>query len=89
MNVLLKPELEEFVAKKLKGGQYASASDLVNQALEVLNEQEEFTPEQEAYLRREVKRGLDQLAQGQRSDFDADRIIADERRRLGERKASS
>ena len=74
MNVLLKPELEKFVVDK------------VNEALAVLKEQEEFTPDYEAYLRREVGRGLDQLKTGQYSEFDAEMIIADERRRLaGER----
>ncbi len=48
MNVVLKPELERFVADRVKTGQYADASDIVNEALKVLMEQEEFTPEQEA-----------------------------------------
>ena len=54
MKILLKPELEKFVADKVKAGQYADASDIVNEALDVLKEQEEFTPQHEAYLRREV-----------------------------------
>jgi putative addiction module CopG family antidote len=83
MDVLLKPELEQFVADKVKAGQYADASDIVNEALEVLKEQEQFTPQHEAYLRREVRRGLEQLDAGGCADFDAGRIIADERRRLG------
>ncbi len=82
MNVLLKPELEKFVAEKVKTGQYADASDIVNEALEVLKEQEEFTPEHEAYLRREVRRGIEQLDAGQCAVFDAKKIIAEERQRL-------
>jgi antitoxin ParD1/3/4 len=84
MNVLLKPELEKFVAEKVKAGQYADASDIVNEALEVLKEQEDFTPQHEAYLRREVGRGLEQLNRGQFSTLDAEKIIAEERRRAGE-----
>ena len=86
MDVLLKPELEKFVADKLKAGQYADASDLVNEALEVLKEQEEFTPEHEAYLRREVGRGLEQLERGQFGAFDSEKIIADERQRVAREK---
>jgi antitoxin ParD1/3/4 len=82
MNVLLKPELEKFIAEKVTAGQYADASDIVNEALEVLKEQEEFTPEHETYLRREVRRGLEQLEAGQCSDFDARKIIDEERQRL-------
>lgn len=83
MNVLLKPELEKFVADKVKAGQYADVSAIVNEALEVLKEQEEFTPEHEAYLRREVEQGLEQLNRGQSRVFDAEQIITEERRRLG------
>ena len=61
MNVLIKPELEKFVAEKVTAGQYADASDVVNEALEVLKDQEQFTPEHETYLRKEVARGLEQL----------------------------
>jgi len=83
MNVLLKPKLEEFIAEKVKAGQYTDANDVVNEALEVLWEQEQFTPEHEADLRREVRRGLDQLDRGEYADFTADTIIAEERQRLG------
>ena len=78
MKVLLKPELKKFVAEKVRTGQYADASDLVNQAVEVLREQEQFSPRHEAYLRNELKRGLEQLDRGQFSDFNAKTIIAEE-----------
>jgi putative addiction module CopG family antidote len=86
MDVLLKPELEKFIGEKLRSGQYANASDLVNEALQVLKDQEEFSPEHEAYLRTELRRGLEQLDAGLASDFDAGKIIAEERRRLSEAK---
>lgn len=85
MNVLLRPELEKFVAEKVKAGQFADASDIVNEALKVLKEQEEFAPGEEDYLRREVRRGIEQLDQGQCSNFTAETIIAEERARLAQR----
>jgi antitoxin ParD1/3/4 len=85
MNLQLTPELERFVQERVEAGQYADASDVVNQALEVLKEQEEFTPEHEAYLRREIRRGLEQLDAGQSAAFDAKRIIVEHRRRLPNR----
>ena len=82
MNVTLKPDLERFVTEKTRTGQFADPSDVVNEALELLREQDEFTPEQEAYFRREVQPGLDQLDQRQFSTLTTDQIIAQERARL-------
>jgi len=78
MDVMLKPEVEAFIARKLKAGQYTSASDVVNDALETLMEQEDFSPDHEAYLRRDLQRGIDQLDRGQRATFTAESIIAEE-----------
>ena len=89
MQVLLKPELEKFIADKVKAGQYANASDIVNEALEVLREQEQFSPEHEAFLQRELKRGIEQLDRGECSQFNAEKIIAEERRRLRDIKGPS
>jgi antitoxin ParD1/3/4 len=83
MDISLKPELAKFVAEKIRAGQFTDASDVVNEALEVLKEQEEFSPEHEAYLRRELQKGIDQLNQGQHADFDAEKIITEERKRIG------
>ena len=69
MEVLLKPELARFVAEKVKAGQYKGPSEMVNEALEALKEQE-------AYLRREVGRGLAQLDRGEHADFSAETVIA-------------
>ena len=82
MDVTLKPDLERFVAEKTGTGQFADASDVVNEALELLRDQEEFTPEHEAYFRREVRRGLEQLDRGQLGTLTTEQIIAQERARL-------
>jgi antitoxin ParD1/3/4 len=81
MNVVLTPKLERFVAKKIEAGQYSDPSAVVNDALEVLWEQEAFDPQYEAYLRREVRRGLEELDRGERAPLDIEKIIAQERRR--------
>src|SRR5258708_7232157 len=82
MNVTLKPELQRFVAEKTGTGQFADASAVVNEALALLREEEEFTGEQEAVFRREVRRGLEQLDKGQVSKLTTEEIIAEERARL-------
>lgn len=85
MNVFLKPELRKFVSAKVKAGQYANVSDLINDAVEVLRDQERFSPTHETYLRRELKRGLDELDRGGYSKFTAETVIARERAKLGGR----
>jgi putative addiction module CopG family antidote len=82
MTILLKPELRKFVADKVKAGQYTDANDLLNEAVEVLRDQERFTPKHEAYLRRELQHGLKQADRGQYSDFNAETIIAEGRAKL-------
>jgi len=82
MNIVLKPELERFVNEKLQAGQHADPSAVVNEALELLQDQEQFTPEHEAYLRREIQRGMEQLQRGEYSDVTVDELIAEERRRM-------
>lgn len=81
MEVVLKPELERFINEKLEAGQYADASAVVNEALELFQDQEQFTLEHEAYLKREIRRGMEQLERGEYSDLTIDQVIAEERSR--------
>lgn len=73
--------MKNFVAEKVKSGQYSNASEIVNDALGVLQEQEEFTPKHAAYLKKEVRRGLKQLGSDMVANFDAEQVITQERRR--------
>lgn len=41
MNVSLTPQLEQFVAAKVESGRYTSASEVVREALRLLEEQEQ------------------------------------------------
>ena len=79
MDLKLKPRLQEFVTEKLKTGQYSDASAVVNEALEMMMDCEQFTPEHEAYIRREVLRGVEEADRGEYADFDAKSIIAEQR----------
>ncbi|MBD3560548.1 type II toxin-antitoxin system ParD family antitoxin, partial [Planktothrix sp. FACHB-1355] len=42
MNVSLTPELEKFVQEKVKSGRYLSASEVVREALRLLQEQDQI-----------------------------------------------
>lgn len=65
MNVSLTKELEKLVSTKVKTGRYLSASEVVREALRLLEERDRLQQLRLAELRREVKKGLDQLDRGQ------------------------
>ena len=65
MNVSLTPELEEIVAQRVNSGRYASASEVVREALRLLEERDRLER-----LRQDVRLGLEQLDQGGGRLFD-------------------
>lgn len=84
MNVSLTPQLEAFVEAKLATGRYQTASEVVRDALRLLEEQDHLRAVQIDELRKQIAVGLDQLDRGQRSPFDeaaAERIKASGRSR--------
>ena len=80
MNVSLTPELEEIVAQRVSSGLYASASEVIREALRLLEERDRLER-----LRHDVSLGLQQLDQGRSRPFDegaVKRIKRQGRRRL-------
>jgi antitoxin ParD1/3/4 len=65
MNVSLTPELEKIVAERVGSGRYASASEVIREALRLLEERDQLNQ-----LREEVRRGLEHLDQGRHRPFD-------------------
>ncbi len=66
MNVSLTPELEKFVNDKVETGRYNSASEVVREALRLLEERDLARTAQLAGFNKELGRRLDKLDQGQR-----------------------
>lgn len=66
MNVSLTPELEQLVNDKVKSGFYQTASEVVREALRLLNERDQ----ERERLRADVQAGFDQLARGQSRTYD-------------------
>jgi len=64
MNVSLTPELESWVDERVRSGRYASASEVIREALRLLEEQELAKQQRIATVRQKIDRGLDQLKQG-------------------------
>lgn len=78
MNVSLTRELERWVMERVQGGRYRSASEVVREALRMLQEREAEHALRLEALRREVGVGLDELDRGQGVDGEDafDRVLA-------------
>ena len=78
MNVSLTPELEQLVADKVRSGRYTSASEVIREALRLLEEQDQLRQQRLAEINRKIDKGLDQLAKGQ--SIPADQVLSRLRR---------
>lgn len=68
MNVSLTPELEQFVQTKVQTGRYNSASEVVREALRLLEEHERASAAQLAEFNKELGRRLASLDRGETVD---------------------
>ena len=68
MNVSLTPELEQFVQTKVQSGRYNSASEVIREALRLLEEQERARTAQLAEFHEELGKRLASLDRGERAD---------------------
>ena len=65
MNVSLTPELEQFVSAKVESGRYNSASEVVREALRLLEEHEQARAAQLAEFNQELGRRLAAIDRGE------------------------
>ncbi len=70
MNVSLTPELEQFVYDKVKSGRYLSASEVVREALRLLEERDHLHQAKLAELRQHLAIGIEQADRGELIDGD-------------------
>lgn len=68
MNVSLTPELEKFVSTKVESGRYNSASEVVREALRLLEEHDSSRAAQLAEFNAEIGRRLAALDRGETVD---------------------
>ena len=71
MNISLTPELESFVQGKVSTGRYTSASEVVREALRLLEEHEKARASRLGEFRAEVDRRLASLDSGECIDGEA------------------
>ena len=82
MNVSLTPKLESFVKAKVKTGDYNNASEVIREALRVLQERETERKAQLAALRKLIREG----EQGPFVPWDPEDIKAAARARVARRR---
>ena len=66
MNVSLTPELEKYVSDKVASGRYTSASEVVREALRLLEREEKSRKEQIEEFNRELQARIEALDRGER-----------------------
>lgn len=68
MNVSLTPELEKLVQEKVRSGRYTSASEVVREALRLLEKQDQLRALRLDEVRKKIAEGLKSLDRGEGID---------------------
>ncbi len=71
MNILLTPELEQFVNERVEKGEYQDALSVISARLRLLSERERIYKGRFAELKRDVMIGKEQLERGEVIDGEA------------------
>jgi len=86
MNVNLSPQLEDMVKQKVASGLYTSASEVVREALRLMEAQDQVRATKLNQLRQDIREGLES---GDSTPWDADEIKREGRRRRQTRAAKN
>jgi len=79
MNISLNPHFEELVKSKVESGLYNSASEVMREALRLLEERDQLRELRLEELRREIQKGIDS---GEATPLDMEEIKKRGRARL-------
>jgi antitoxin ParD1/3/4 len=79
MNVSMTPELEALVRRKVESGRYLSASEVMREALRLLEERDKLEELRREELRNAIRKGLDS---GPAEPLDMEAVKAEARNRL-------
>ncbi|MEW4566795.1 type II toxin-antitoxin system ParD family antitoxin [Tautonia sp. JC769] len=81
MDVSLTPELEKLIQDKVESGMYPSVSEVVGEALRLLEERDRIRDMRREDLRKEIQIGIDQADRGEVAPLDVRGTLATVRRR--------
>jgi len=79
MNISLPPQLENLVKNKVESGLYSSASEVLREALQLLEERDQLDQLRIEALRSDIQKGLDS---GEATPLDIEAIKERGRKRL-------
>lgn len=82
MNVSLTPQLESYIKQKLEKGMYNSVSEVVREALRLLEERDALQAMKLEALRKDITEGLESLDSGKGRPLDVKGIKTKGRKRL-------
>ena len=82
MNINLTPQLEELVRQKVSSGLYNSASEVVREALRIMEEHDQLRAVKLERLRRDIREGLES---GPATPWDLAEMKSEGRKRLAAR----
>ena len=85
MNVSLTSELENYVKSKVAKGMYNSVSEVMREALRLLEERDAMQAIRLEALRQDINRGIDSLERGEAKSLDIEAIKAKGRAKLAEK----
>ena len=83
MNVSLTPDLEKYVQNKVQSGRYQSSSEVIREALRLLEEKDQEREQRLRALKADIQEGL----QGSFDPLDMDSIIAESQTARSDRKS--
>ena len=86
MNVSLTPQLENLLKEKVATGMYNSVSEVVREALRLLNERDSLNATKLEALKQGIAQGIDSLDKGEGRSLDIERLKAKGRQMLADRK---
>ena len=89
LTITLPADMAGFVKGAVDGGDYASSSEVIREALRDWRLKRELRSRQLAELKADIARGLADVAEGRMVNFDAGRIIARGRRLFADRAKSA
>ncbi len=69
MHVSLTPHLEELVRDKVKSGLYCSASEVVREALRLMEDRDRVREMRLDDLRKEIQIGIEQIERGESTEY--------------------
>ncbi|MCC5615523.1 type II toxin-antitoxin system ParD family antitoxin [Nostoc sp. CHAB 5836] len=75
MNISLTPELEQLVKDKVNSGRYHSVSEVMGEALRLLDERDRIREQRLAELKAKIQVGIEELERGE--GIDGEEVFAE------------